>query len=268
MKIATLLLASLALLSACKTAQDNVTPTGPTTVSPSPTTHNQLHSSPVVQITEYQVGAQGEQTITLNGAELRLSWRLRNNYTYDAQKRLTSQRTTARNVNDWWEQLSFQYTPDLMQRYQSSDQKDVLTTLLLNEQGYIKGNLSPDEYTYNPQGYLTSYKGNGQQDRYTIQDGNVVGRETVYNSGGVQRNTYEYDQSQASIPYPFTFRGQQSLHLLRKQTMVSTDLSSTVPQTTVFTYYYQFDPQGRPVWEVVVANQESTPRSVREFTYQ
>ncbi|QDK83041.1 hypothetical protein EXU85_32330 [Spirosoma sp. KCTC 42546] len=269
MKKTALLVFPLALLAACATPQQDITPSvsqTPPVLSPEKT--GAVLIGPLVQITDYFLTTAGEKTVTLNGKSLNVSWRLKNTYAYDAQNRLIRQRTTVWNNSSWWEELSYQYTPDLAQRYQNSENKDLLNILLLTDKGYIKGNASPDEYIYNSDGYLISYKGNGQQDTYTVKDGNVVAKETVYNSGGVQRNSYEYDLTKPSIPSPLTFRGQQNRNLLVKQTLVSTNLASSVSQTTVFIYSYNYDQQDRPIREFVVADTEATPRSVREFVYQ
>ncbi len=256
------------LISACRSPQDTVNPNDSSSNLPNPGQANVVKSSPVVQITEYTISENGEKTVMLNGKELRVSWRLRRNYDYDAQKRLTLQKTTVWNNSSWWESLSYQYTPDLAERYQNWENKDFVNVLFLNEKGYIKGNLEPNEYIYNNEGFLTTYQGNNQRDTYIVKDGNVVAKETVYNSGGVQSNTYEYNLDKPNILSPLTFRGKPSQNLLSRQTLVSTNIGSSTKQTTVFTHYYNFDQQGRPAWEIVVADSESTPRSIREFIYQ
>ncbi|GAB3882061.1 hypothetical protein [Spirosoma agri] len=265
-----LVMAGLAFLSACSTPQNDIAPataTSQTTVTPqSPVTAKQ---GLVVQITEFSILANGEKTVKLNGKDLSVSWRLRNEYAYDAQSRLISQKTKGQNNANWWEELSYTYTPDLVQRYQNSENKDLLNTLLLNMKGYLKGNSAPDEYGYDADGYLVSYKGNGQQDTYTIKNGNVIAKETVYSSGAVQKSVYEYDLTKLSIPSPLTFRGKQSQNLVTKQTMVTTSATTGVSQTSVFTYQYDFDTQGRAVREFVVsATDPNWPSSIREFVYQ
>ena len=273
MKLAVILLASLALLSACTTPQtaidpQNVPPVSQnqTSLQPEKTTLTKL--SPVIQITDYFLVTNGDKTVALNGKEFSVSWRLINNYDYDAQNRLIRQQTKAWNNASWWEELSYRYTPDLIERYRNSENKDFENTLLLNDKGFLKGNLGPGEYVYDSDGYLITYKGNGQQDTYTIRNGNVITKETVYSSGLVQKNTYEYDLTKPAIPSPLTFRGQQSQNLLTKQTLISTASGSSASDTRVFTIYYNFDSQGRPVREFVITNGESTPSSIREYTYQ
>jgi len=271
MKTATVLLIPL-LLSACSSPETNVKPNNTTADTQIPSTSETRKADvvplgPVAQITEYFVNIDPEKTVTLNGTSVGLRWRLKNDYSYDELNRLSQQKTTLWNSN-YWEQLSYQYTPDLVQRYQNADSKDLVNVLLLNEKGFIKGNQEPDEYVYDADGFLISYKGNGQQDTYTVKDGNVVARETIFNSGMIQRNTYEYDLNRPSVPSPLTFRGQQSRNLLIKQTLVVTSTASPDTQTTVFRYYYDTDSQGRPIREYVVPNGASAPGSVREFMYR
>jgi hypothetical protein len=261
------LLFPLALLSACTTPQVDISPqtTTPTSIQ----TSASAKMGRVIQITEYLISADGEKSVTLNGKKLLLNWRVKNDYNYDTNDRLIRQRTSARNNPSWWEELSYQYTPDLIQRYQNSESKDLLNTLLLNTKGYLNGNLGPDEYVYDADGYLISYTANNQRDTYTIKNGNVIAKETVYSSGLIQKNTYEYDRTKPGIPSPLTFRGQQSQNLLLKQTMVSTSTNSSSPETTVFTHQYDFDQQGRAIREFVVSDIDPNwPTSIRESVYQ
>lgn len=271
MKTSILLVISSAILTACSNPENTIIPASSGSQTSSVVESGKAEVSklsPIIQITNYYAVNNGESSVTLNGRQLTMSWQLKNSYAYDSQHRLIRQTTTARNNSNWWEELSYQYTPDLTQRYRNSENKDMLNILLLNERGYIKGNEDPDEYVYNEDGYLIRYRGNNQQDTYTIKDGNVVARETVFNSGSVQRNTYEYDLTKPGLPSPLTFRGQQSKNLLTKQTLVTTDTKSSASDTNVFVYSYDTDKQGRPIREFVIANTEPSPRSIREFIYQ
>ncbi|GAB3995982.1 hypothetical protein GCM10028807_37580 [Spirosoma daeguense] len=266
MKQTALLITPLAFLLACETPQTPVSPQNQTTLQSEKINLSKL--SPVIQITDYLLVANGEKTVTLNESEFSVSRRLVNAYAYDEQNRLLSQKTTVGNNSNWWEERTYQYTSDLTERYRNSENKDFVNTLLLTDKGFLKGNLGPDEYTYDAEGYLISYKGNGQQDTYTIKDNNVVARETVYSSGLVQKNVYEYDLTKASIPSPLTFRGKQTRNLLIKQTMVSGTKTTSVTETNVFVCTYDFDKESRPIREFVLANTEKIPRSIREFTYR
>ncbi|WP_338876569.1 hypothetical protein WBJ53_13040 [Spirosoma sp. SC4-14] len=271
MKTAITALISL-LVSACVTPETNINPNNTTTDKSIPSSSESEKTDvvplgPVAQITEYFVNIDPEKTVTLNGTSVGLRWRLKNDYSYDELNRLIQQKTTLWNTN-YWEQLSYRYTPDLVQRYQNADSKDLVNVLLLNEKGFLKGNQEPDEYVYDADGFLISYKGNGQQDTYTVKDGNVIARETVFDSGMIQRNTYEYNLTKPSVPSPLTFLGQHSRNLLVKQTLVVTSATLLDAQTTIFRYYYDNDSQGRPIREYVVPNGVSEPGSVREFVYR
>lgn len=270
MKTALLFLLSLAVVVSCKAPQKDITPTNPPigTQTP-PVVAKVAKPGPIVQITGYSVSPNGDKVVTLNGSQLKVSWSRITNYEYDDQNRLTGEKSTASYDRNWWEGYVYQYAPDLNTRYRNSENKDIVNTLLLNEQGYLKGNLGPGEYIYNADGYLVSYNGNGQIDTYTIENGNVVARKTVFRNGGVQSNTYEYDLTKPGILSPFTYRGQTSQNLLVKQTLVSTDMSSPgSSQTTVFSYYYDFDSQNRPIREFVVTDTNPVPGGMREFVYK
>ena len=270
MKTAILFLLPIAVLLSCKEPQKDVTPTNPSSGSQTPpVVERVVKLGPVVQITGYSVDPNGDKTFILNGSQLKVGWTRLTNYEYDDQNRLAGERSTASYDRNWWEGYSYQYAPDLNTRYQNSENKEFLNTLFLNEQGYLKGNSGPGEYIYNADGYLISYNGNGQQDTYTIENGNIVAKKTVYRTGGVQYNTYEYDLTKPGIPSPFTYRGKPSQNLLIKQTLVSTDMGSPgYSQTTVFTYYHHFDPQNRPIREFLVTDTDPVPRSIREFVYK
>ncbi|UHG89322.1 hypothetical protein [Spirosoma oryzicola] len=262
------LFVSFALLSACSNPQSDITPATSSQPASSVNAQTAAVAKPglLIQTTEYYPNTTGGKTVMLNGKEIRLGGGLKNEYGYDTQKRLTQEKTT--NAT-WWKQLSYEYTPDLVQRYLDSDRKDYLNTLLLNTSGFLKGNQEAGEYVYDSEGYLIRYTGNGQQDTYTIKNGNVVAKETVYNSGLVQKNTYEYDLTKPSIPSPLTFRGKQTQNLVTKQTMVSTTGNVAASEMTVFSFYYDFDQQGRAIREFIVSSIDpSSPSKVRELVYQ
>lgn len=270
MKTTILFLLPLASVLSCKEPQKDITPTNTTNPSsagsqtpPVVEKSGVVKLGPVVQISGYSVDPNGDKTFLLNGNQLRVVWTRTTNYDYDEQNRLTGEKSVASYDRNWWEGYSYQYAPDLNTRYQNSENKEFLNTLLLNEQGYLKGNSGPGEYIYNAEGYLISYNGNGQEDTYTIENGNVIARKTVYRNGSVQYNTYEYDLTKPGIPSPFTYRGKPSHNLLIKQT-----LADSISSTTVFTYYYHFDSQNRPIREFVVTDKDPVPRSIREFMYK
>ncbi|GAB3904598.1 hypothetical protein GCM10028803_34250 [Larkinella knui] len=173
----------------------------------------------------------------LDGETVKIGKSASDVYKFDEQNRLIQYNWSTFSFGGNGGQEIFAYTADQL--------IDTSTHLGFDKQVHAfplnkQGLLGRDGLKYNEEGFLVEEVDGDYTTTYTIENGNMVRKETksTYPNSPVYVTIYEYDLTKPNLPNPFPYRGKSSRNLPVK--VISSDGTSTSSST----YKYIFDESG------------------------
>ncbi|WP_421826434.1 hypothetical protein [Larkinella sp.] len=187
-----------------------------------------------------------EETISVGGKDVKVSFYKESFYTYDPQGRLIREKD--RVITGDSMVVEYDYSPGLMLKQTTSYSRQLGThvfndSIVLNTQGLAESKFYQQKVKYDSEGYLTEQMLSGSiQFVGQVVNGNLV-KEYKY-LDGLYVYKYEYDLTRSGLSPIYTYWGFESRNLLKKESIERGDsfIGQAIFETT---YQYRFDSDGR-----------------------
>lgn len=188
-----------------------------------------------------------EETISVGGKNVKVSFHKESFYTYDPQGRLIREKD--RVITGDSTVVEYVYSPGLVLKRATSYSRQLGThvsidSIVLNTQGLAESKFYQQKVKYDSEGYLTEQILQSGYGRFVGQvvNGNLVKEYKFLD--GLYIYKYEYDLTRSGLPSIYTFLGKESRNLLKKESIERGD--SFIGQVIFETnYQYQFDSDRR-----------------------
>ncbi|GAB3924439.1 hypothetical protein GCM10028804_24660 [Larkinella terrae] len=186
-----------------------------------------------------------EETVVIDGQSLKIGESSRIAYTFDQQNRPVEDVYSAYGFSDYNGSETYEYSPNLL-TVKTKNATGVVSevTFPLNDRGLLVS------AKYNADGLATEEVSDSYRITYTIENGNVVRKETrdLLNNALYGVVVYEYDLNRANLPNVAPHKGKKSRNLPVKETYLNYAVANggPTPTTIVYQYTYTFDSSGRP----------------------
>ncbi|WP_138993309.1 hypothetical protein [Larkinella sp. C7] len=193
-----------------------------------------------------------EETISVGGKNVKVSFYKESFYNYDPQGRLIREKD--RVITGDSMVVEYDYSPGLVLKQTTSYSRQLGThvfidSIVLNTQGLAESKFYQQKVKYDTEGYLTEQMLSGSiQFVGQVVNGNLV-KEYKY-LDGLYVYKYEYDLTRSGPSPIYTFWGFESRNLLKKESIERGD--SFIGQAIFETnYQYRFDSDGRVYRKIV-----------------
>jgi hypothetical protein len=183
-----------------------------------------------------------EETLVIDGQQLKIGESSTITYTFDKQNRPIEDVYSAHGFSDYNGSETFEYGSKKV-TVKTKNPSGVISevTFPLNDEGLLVG------AKYNADGLVTEESTDSYRTTNTIENGNIVRKETrdITNHSLFSVVVYDYDLTRLNLPNVAPYKGKSSRNLPVKETRLSYN-ETPQPMTTIYEYIYTFDSLGRP----------------------